>query len=186
MASLCGTAVFPIGSTYSASLSRFVPNPSGLGGSITIYLNSQPIAVWNAMESNGQLVSNGFYHFKIAENAPEGNTVTLERDAFIDAETGVGELQMSARPNIVHPGGTVTILASFSGTPPDSQCKIKIYDMAGELLETLSLLNGTATWDLRNALGQEVGTGLYLAAFDGNDPVSGSPEHKVIKILFIR
>jgi hypothetical protein len=185
VATLCGNVFFTMGSTYSASLSSFVPSVSGLGGSITIYLNNQPIAVWNAVESNGQLVPNGFYHFKITENAPEGITLILERDAFIESVTGAGELQMSARPNIVHPGETVTILASYSGNPPDGKSKIRIYDMAGELLETLSLLDGIATWDLKNPSGREVGTGLYLAAFDGNDPVTGSPEHKVIKILYI-
>jgi hypothetical protein len=182
---LCGNILFPAGTAYSASLSSFAPSPSGLGGAITIFLNNQVVAAWNGMSSNGHLVPNGFYHFKITENSTDGSIVILARDAFIAAETGSGGLQMSARPNITHPGDTVTILASFSGTPPDSQCKIKIYDMTGELLETLSLSNGTAAWNLRNQQGQELGTGLYLAVFDGKDPVSGNPIHQVAKILFI-
>ena len=184
VATLCGNILFPAGTAYSATLSSFVPSTSGLGGTITIYLNNQIVAVWNGLDTHGQLVPNGFYHFKIIQNTPEGNTVVLERDAYIAAETGAGGLQMSARPNIAHPGDTVTILASFSGVSPDSQCKIKIYDMAGELLETLNLSNGTATWDLRNAQDQELGTGLYLVAFDGKDPVWGNPVRKAVKFLF--
>ena len=183
--SLCGNTVFPSGSSYSASLSLFIPSPSGLGGAITIYLNNQPIAVWNALDAKGHLVPNGFYHFTIVENTPEGTTVVLARDAFIDAETGASGLQLSARPNRAHTGDTVTILASFSGTAPDSQSKIKVYDIAGELLKTLDLSNGTATWDLSNQTGQAVGTGLYLAVFDGTDPGSGNPVRKAVKIMYI-
>lgn len=185
IATLCGNILFPNGSVYSATLSSFVPSPSGLGGTITIYLNNKPVAVWNGLDSKGQLVPNGFYHFTIVENLPGGNTVVLARDAFIDAESGTRGLQISARPNLAHPGDTVTILASFSGTPPDAQSKIKIYDIAGELLATRSLSNGAASWDLRNLTGQEVGTGLYLVVFDGNDPVSGTPVRKAVKIILI-
>jgi hypothetical protein len=185
VANLCGNTTFPAGSTYSATLSAFVPSPSGLGGAITIYINSQPVAVWNGLDTKGQLVPNGFYHFSIVENTPDGNKVVMARDAFIATETGTSGLQMSARPNVAHTGDLVTILASFSGTPPDSQSKIRIYDVAGELLNTLSIMNGTATWNLKNQAGDILGTGVYFAVFDGNDPVSGNPVRKSVKVSFI-
>jgi flagellar hook assembly protein FlgD len=184
IASLCGNSVFASESTYSASLSSFVPNASGLGGTITIYLNNQPIAVWNGLDTKGQLVPSGFYHFSIIETTPEGNKVVLARDAFIDDETGIG-LLLSARPNLAHTGDTVTIFASFSGNPPDSNDKVKIYDLAGELLKTLSLVNGMTNWDLRNKSGNQVGTGLYLVVFDGNNPTTGNTIRKAVKIMFI-
>jgi hypothetical protein len=184
IATLCGNTVFASGSTYSASLSSFVPNASGLGGAITIYLNNQPIAVWNGLDTKGQLVPNGFYHFSIIETTSGGNNIFLARDAFIDDDTGTG-LLLSARPNLAHLGDTVTIFASFSGNPPDSTGKIKIYDLAGELLKTLSLVNGMTNWDLKNQSGNKVGTGLYLVVFDGNDPATGNPIRKAVKIMFI-
>jgi hypothetical protein len=74
---LCGNILFPAGTAYSASLSSFAPSPSALGGAITIYLDNQVVAVWNGMSSNGHLVPNGFYHFKITENATDGSIVIL-------------------------------------------------------------------------------------------------------------
>ena len=128
---------------------------------------------------------NGFYHFTIIENPLQGPTVTLARDAFITTETGSTGLHLTAFPNPAHPGDIVTILASFAGNSPDSQSKIKIYDVAGELIKTLRLSNSTASWNLRNQLGLEVGTGVYIAVFDGNDPATGNPVRKTIKIMGI-
>jgi hypothetical protein len=176
---------FPTGSAYSATLSAFVPNASGLGGAITIFINNQPVAVWNAIDSNGQLVPNGFYHFTIIETTADGNKVVLARDAYISDQIGSAGLQLSAIPNLAHPGDQVMILASFAGTAPESQSRIKIYDMAGELTQTLTLTNSMTTWNLTNTAGQVVGTGLYFAVFDGNDPNSGNPVRKAVKIMFI-
>jgi hypothetical protein len=185
IATLCGNVQFASGSAYSAALSAFVPSASGLGGAITIFINNQPVAVWNAVGSNGQLVPNGFYHFTIIENTADGNKVVLARDAYINDQIGSAGLQFSAIPNLVHPGDQVTILASFAGSTPDSQSRIKIYDMAGELIQTLALNNSMTTWNLTNTAGQVIGTGLYFAVFDGNDPSSGNPVRKAVKIMFV-
>jgi hypothetical protein len=185
VATLCGNATFPKGSSYSSALSSFVPNPSGLGGAITIYLNNQAIAVWNALNSKGQVVPNGFYHFTIIETTLDGNTVVMAHDAYIATETGAAGLQLTARPNLAHPGDLVLILVSLSGNTPDSLSKIKIYDVAGELLKTLSLVNGATSWNLRNQTGDEVGAGVYLAVFEGTDPASGNPVRKAVKIMYI-
>jgi hypothetical protein len=183
--SLCGNVHYPSGSAYSASLSAFVPNPSGLGGAITIFINNQPVAVWNAIDANGHLVPNGFYHFTIVETTVEGNKVVLARDAYITDQTGTKGLQLSVIPNSVHLSDQVMITASFAGVPADQRSSVKIYAMDGERVITLGLNFGTVYWNLENNIGQSVASGLYLIVLDGVDPVSGKQVRKTQKLLVL-
>jgi hypothetical protein len=164
------------------SLSTFTPNPTGPGGTISILLNGKVVAVWTAVDSAGNFVPNSYYHFVILETTADGNTVQLERDAFISTFHGES-VTLVVMPNLVHPGDFVKFNASFAGVPADSQSKIKIYTIGGELVQTLGLPAGTASWDLKNLGGQMVSTGIYIAVLDGRDPASGIKLRKVAKIL---
>lgn len=164
------------------TLSNFVPNPNGPGGTITVFLNGQTVGTWNATTDSGEWVPNGFYHFVLVEHASDGSTVQMERDAFISTFHGES-MALVAAPNMVHSGDSVNFNASFAGTPADSQSKIKIYATNGELVRTLILSFGTASWDLRNNHGQAVGSGIYIAVLDGIDPASGQSLNKIIKVL---
>lgn len=164
------------------SLSNFVPNPNGPGGTISIYLSGQIVATWNGTKDNGDLIPNGFYHFVLVEHLGDGNTVQLERDAFISTYHGEA-ISLVAWPNITHPGQTVTFNASFAGTPVDSQSKMKIYSADGELVQTIAFTTGTALWNAKNLSGQMVASGVYLAVLDGVDPLSGQSLTKVVKVL---
>ena len=163
------------------SLSSFQPNP-GLGGSINIYLNGQLVASWNAVDDGGQMVPNGFYHFVLEENPVGANSILLERDAFVDPNHG-GAVSLSAAPNVGHPGDTIQFSASFAGIAADGQSKIKIYGVDGELVQTLTLSNGAAAWDLTNKSSQKVAAGLYVAVLDGINPTSGQKLRKICKVL---
>jgi len=166
------------------SLSSFVPNPSGAGGSIAVNLNGLAIATWNATGLNGKPVPNGFYHFVIEEHTAEGNTIFLERDAFLMPYHGQ-DASLSAMPNIGHSGDTIQFVASFAGTLADGQSKIKIYAVSGELVQTLAVQNGTAAWDLSNTGQKMVASGVYLAVLDGVDPANGQQGRKIVKVMVI-
>lgn len=182
MASVCGSAVFPNGTNFSMALSTFVPNPNGPGGTISIYLNGQLIATWNVTNTAGNLVPNGFYQFLLLETTSDGNTIQLERDAFISTYHGE-QVSLLVLPNVAHPGDILKFIASFAGIPADNQSKIKIYTTAGELVQTLGISAGTASWDLRNINNFTVVSGVYIAVLDGIDPAGGQKLSQVKKIL---
>lgn len=165
------------------SLSPFAPNPTGPGGTITVYLNNQVVGTWNATNDNGTYVPNGFYHFVLQEHTNSGDVVQLERDSFISTFHGQA-VSFTALPNVVHPGDTVLFNASYAGIGADQQSKIKIFTVSGELLQTLSLSGGAATWDGKNNIGQELASGIYLAVLDGIDPANGQSVRCILKLLF--
>ena len=164
------------------TLSNFSPDPSGLGGNITILLNGQKVATWNATDSKGNIVPNSYYHFIMSEHTSDGNVVLMERDAFIAPFRGE-PVSLSAMPNVGHPGGTITFSASFAGTPADGQSKVRIYAVSGELVQTLTLSNGVVTWDLTNTNYQAVASGVYLAVLTGIDPTNGQKLYKISKVM---
>lgn len=182
MDSLCGTLSFPAGTTFSMALSSFVPNPSGTGGTINILLNGQIVATWNAIDSNGTIVPNGYYHFVIEEHSTDGNTVFLERDAFI-APNNNQLVDLVAMPNVGHPGDIIRFAASFAGTAADGQSKIRIYAVSGELVQTLQISNGTSSWNLVNSNYQTVASGVYIVVLDGLNPLNGQKCSKTVKVL---
>ena len=164
------------------TLSAFAPNPNGDGGTIVIFLNGQPVANWNGIDSNGKYVPNSYYHFVMKENAGAGNTILLERDAFVAPYHGE-TVSFGAMPNVAHPGDTILFSASFGGVAADGQSKIRLYAVSGELLQTLSITNGIVSWDLRTTSSQLVASGVYLAVLEGINPTNGQKSYKITKVL---
>lgn len=182
MASFCGNVSFADGTPFSMRLSGFQPDPSGIGGSVTIQLNGQVIAIWDCRDLSGALVPNSIYHVVLFETTSDGRSVRLERDVFITNNHGQGA-DLAARPNQGKPGDILQFLASFAGMPADDTSKIKIFTTSGELVRNLTVSGGTSSWDLRNEQGVFVASGIYFAALDGKDPASGLRSFKVIKLL---
>jgi hypothetical protein len=182
VATICGSASLSNAATFSMNLSNFVPNPNGPGGTISVYLDGQLVGVWNATDDAGNLVPNGYYHFVLQEHTNNGGVVQLERDAFIPTYHGES-VSLLALPNVGHPGDILKLTASFAGIPADSQSKIKIYATSGELVQNLPISGGVASWDLKNANGQIVASGVYVVVLDRIDPSSGQKLSKITKIL---
>lgn len=181
----CAGIIFPIGSTYSMTISPFKPNPTGGGGTITVYLNGQVICVWNVKSFTFLTAPNGFYRFVLVVHDLSGATITLSQDAFILTNEGQPTIQLSALPNTAHPGDTVQFYASLNGNPADSQSALKIYSIAGEWLKTLTFTNGKTSWDATNKDLQPVASGVYLAVLVGVDPNTGVKGNKIVKVLVL-
>lgn len=164
------------------TLSNFVPNPNGPGGTISIYLNGQVIAVWNVTDGAGNLVPNGFYQFVVVETTNNGNVIQLEGEAYISTNHGE-EVSLLVLPNIGHPGDILKFIASFNGIAADNQSMIKIYSVDAELVKALVISSGSASWDLKNINGFTVASGVYIAVLDGIDPASGQKLTQSKKIL---
>jgi len=183
---LTGTSNFRVSDPLSLTVSPFVPAISVPGGSLNILMNGQVIATWDAEDQNGKLVTDGVYQIVVTEQFPDGSSIVLAQNASVAPYSNQGVIDFTAMPNMVHPGDVVKFSASFSGIVADGQSKIKIYDLAGELVNSLPLLNGTAAWDISNSGRQAAASGIYLAVLDGVNPVSGQHLTKTLKILVTR
>jgi len=167
------------------TLSDFTPAPSGNGGTLTLYLNGQVLAVWDATDKNGKLVSNGFYFLVVDQPLANGTQVELQRTVFVAPEGRTAPAQLTAWPNVVHGGGEVRLTAIIGTSPADGSDPIRIYSIGGELVRSLTPSNGQAVWDLTNGQGRSVASGLYLLVLDGTD-ASGDPVRQTIKVAILR
>ena len=99
---------------------------------------------------------------------------TTDRHAVTDAETGDSEIMVVPNPFIVrHELMANEDNPSLMFTNVPSQCVIRIYTLAGELVDVIehnpglgSAASGTAVWDMRNNDFQRITSGLYLFHVD--------------------
>ena len=183
---LCGSLGSAPSQPMTFTVSPFQANSNSVGGTLTLQLNGQTLAVWDALDEKGTRVPSGFYHLVLKQRLDDGTTVQRAKDIFVPADARNAGLQLSAAPNLVHPGETVQVSAAFGLTPADGRSSLKIYTVSGELVRSLSFTTGQASWDLTNQLGTNVGSGVYLLVLDGVDTNTGAPAKKVIKVVVLR
>jgi hypothetical protein len=164
----------------------FVSGTSGPGGSLTLTLNGQVLAVWDATDSRGQVVPNGFYHLILTQTFTDGTQIVLNRGVYVDPYSQATEAQMLVGPNVVHPGATVEVSGQVEGNPVEGAGVFKVYALDGELLKTLDAVNGQASWDLTTREGKQVASGLYLIVMNVMDPKTNSPATKTAKVAVLR
>lgn len=186
MTTLCGTLPAMTPCALNLTVSSFVPNPTAPGGTLSLGLNGQIIATWNATDHDGQVVPNGLYQLVITQAFTNGTTTTLERSVYVSTYNRTSQVQMTARPNIVLNGAPVSLTASVGNQPVQGAGVFKVYATDGELLKTLDAANGQGVWDLTTLRGGKVVSGLYLIALDALDPQTGIPVRKAVKVLVLR
>jgi hypothetical protein len=180
---LCGTlpALAPGAVTFTAS--AFAPNLSGPGGLFTLYVNGQVFALWDAKDKAGKVVPNSFYHLVLKQRLADGAAVLLETDVYVASRDST--LSLSAVPNIARTGEVVRLNASFGSGPAPDGSPVKVYAVSGELVRTLALLGGQASWDLANDQGNPVSSGVYLFCLDVMDG-EGRAVRRVVKAVVLR
>ncbi len=184
--SLCGNIPVMAPQGLVLTLGTFEPDPSGVGGTLVLYLNGQAFAVWDAKDKNGKFVPSSFYHLIVEQTFTDGSKALREKSVFINCHNPVPGVLLSALPNFAQPGDTILITVMFNGTPGDDRSKVKIYNTGGELVRKLTLSNGTAAWNLTNEQGQAAASGVYLLVLDGVEVNTGNPARKIIKVMIQR
>jgi flagellar hook assembly protein FlgD len=183
---LCGTLSAPQSLSFTFTVSSFTPNSTGTGGTLTFYVNGQAVATWDATDKNGKTVPNSFYHLVLDQRLTDGTLALRAKDIFISTASQTSSIQLLAYPNIAHAGDVLHLSVAFGVNAADGRSNIKIYTVSGELVRTLALSNGQATWNLTNAQGQTVSSGIYLIVLDGVDVNTGNRATKVIKVVVLR
>jgi hypothetical protein len=183
---LCGNLPPQAAQNLNLTVSNFTAGTSGPGGSLTLFLNGQVLAEWNATDSRGKVVPNGFYHLVITQALTDGTQIALNRAVYVSPYSQKAQLQLVAYPNLVTSNGAVQITASLEGSPANGAGLVRVFALNGERVKTLDLVNGQAAWDLTNEEGKEVGSGLYFIGFDVMDPKTGADAHKIVKVVVLR
>jgi flagellar hook assembly protein FlgD len=183
---LCGNLPPQSPLNLDLTVSNFTATASAPGGSLTLTLNGKVMVVWNATDSKGKVVPNGFYHLVITQALTDGTQIALNRGVYVNPYSQKAQIQLVAYPNLVTSNATVQITAMLEGSPADGTGLVRVYALNGERVKTLDVVNGQAAWDLTNEEGQQVGSGLYFIGFDVMDPKTGADAHKIVKVVVLR
>ena len=154
---------------------------------MTITYTATGYVTWNGTDSQGNYLSSGVYEVQLVAKTAQGLQVIASKTVTIlDEKTNDLLSGLKAYPNPYIGDGSTTpfTIAWQSGTA--GTVKIKIYNIAGELVRTVSgdLNSGAMNWDLRATGGQQVSSGTYIFVAEAADTL-GDRKTKIIKIAAI-
>jgi flagellar hook assembly protein FlgD len=154
--------------------------------SITIYYTSTEFLPWDGKNAQGDYLQNGVYEVQLLVKTSTGSNIIASKPITILNEGTPDVLgTMKSLPN-PYTGDTTTPLKFTWQPSAGGTIKIKIYNIAGELVRTLTGDLGAAAinWDLKGVGGQIVSSGTYICVVEGIDN-TGNKKTKIIKIATI-
>ncbi len=141
---------------------------------------------WDGKNAQGDYVQSGVYEIQLVVKTNQGISVTASKSITVFNKGTADVLGVvKTLPNpYIGTGKTqlkFTWLAGANGT-----IKIKIYNIAGELVRTLigDLAAAGINWDLKSVSGQTVSGGTYICVMEGVD-TTGNKVRKIVKISAI-
>jgi len=170
------------------SLSSETFSPSYQGGansSVLLTLPDGTSAVWDGRNDAGQIVGNGEYFVEMRGNDGQGLDTTWTSPVKIFNRS----LEMANGPILVfpNPDNTVangTVVTFQAAGYPAVTLKVSVYDLAGELIQTLRSAPGagTLTWDFS---GLNLASGLYPTLIEATDSLGGV-KRQITKLAILR
>jgi hypothetical protein len=128
---------------------------------------TKKIVATNAVSASLSVDRSGYPHISYYEFR-QGALVyaTLDPNAGSDRQGNISVDSAVAYPNPLRPAKYPGIDMTFANLPTDS--KIKIFTTTGELVRELAVTPlGESPWNGKNASGQDVASGVYLAFIEG-------------------
>ena len=134
---------------------------------------------WNGLNSNGVAVESGTYEIKILSRTLEGSEVTASKTVIVLSEGSKYLDNIKAYPNPYTGTGNITFAWTSAYT---GKITIRIYNMSGEIVRTLSgdLGAGSLAWNCTNGAGSLVSQGYYVAVLTSQDD-QGYVNNKIVK-----
>jgi uncharacterized repeat protein (TIGR01451 family) len=154
-----------------------VSNP----GEVVVTLSTGATLVWDGRNDQGQVVTNGHYELEVHMINGKGAESVISKGILVQNDNQ-GPGKVYAKPNILNKGNyttTITLNTTMSLT-----LKVRVYDVAGELIKTIegSMGQGTATLDANG-----LASGLYFAVVDLTDSATGHYQgRQVVQIVIQR
>jgi hypothetical protein len=171
-----------ISSNENLTISKFSPSSQLEGGFVTIYLNNTAVAVWDCTNQQNNLVENGVYQIVVQLLDSTSEELWFSKNVFVSPWRGITGISFAARPNLSMNDEQISFYLTSSNKILFSNFKIEIFDVAGEVIQTLPInSSGEAVWNLDNSLQQQVSSGIYLVVLTGMNSL-GLKITKVIKV----
>jgi flagellar hook assembly protein FlgD len=172
-------------SNTSGNTNYALPVGQGAPG-ITIYYTSTEFLPWDGKNSQGDYVASGVYEVQLVVKTSTGSNVIVSKPVTLLNEGSADVLgTVKTLPN-PYTGDTTTPLKFTWQPSAGGTIKIKIYNIAGELVRTLVGDLGAAAinWDLKGVGGQTVSSGTYICVVEGADN-NGNKKTKIVKLSAI-
>lgn len=139
---------------------------------------------WTLATTEIYTLPSGNYTFKVRARDEAGN-YPEEDDAATAKSSFTVSISIVIYPNPCYPDREEIV--TIANLPLNSEVRIYIYDLAGNLIRTLgeseATVEGgskTATWDLRNDNEEQIAAGIYIFF------IPAATEEKIIKIAIIK
>lgn len=163
------------GSTYVAGCGK---------ATLTVQYTSSDSITWYGKNAQGNYVESGIYEVQLVAMTAQGLDVVASKTVeLLDIGPTDDISGIKAYPN-PYTGNTPLVFAWQQNT--QGTIRIKIYDMAGELVRTLTgdLSTGKINWDLKSVGGQKVSSGTYICVVEGID-TTGDRITKILKLAAV-
>ncbi len=164
----------------------------GSGDIDIMYSDGGEHMTWDGKTYEGNLVSSGVYEVQVEVNDGAGYSVIASKTVNIINSVSEAEVlgeEVKAYPNPVvvtenNAGAKITIAWE---NVAQGTVKVKIYNMAGELVRVLNgdLISQQIEWDLKTGGGEGVSSGMYIILIEALKE-TGEAEKRVIKSVVIK
>jgi len=161
-----------------------VPNSSTNTGLATIFIETSATPVtltWDGTNNNSSLVTPGVYTIEVHWNNGSGQTSDISREIIVMPNTSVNGIAV-ARPNVLNATNGMTATFDATGIQNAYSIKVKIYTIAGQLIQTVTSPQGSPVvpW---NATG--MASGIYIAVLEVDNSNGGVISRQRLKVLLI-
>jgi hypothetical protein len=147
---------------------------------ITVEDSSSPvILVWDGSSDSGTFVTPGEYEVQVHWTDGNGTTTDITRTVLVLQSASVSGVAL-AEPNVLTSSTTMVTTFDASRVLNVTAMKIKIYTVAGELIQSFGVASNTTPW---NASG--LASGIYIANVEMDNASGGVVNSQRLKILVL-
>jgi len=152
---------------------------------------------WDGTNSQGRLVTNGVYEIQLQSKTANGLEDISSKQVIILREQGSTVItdpsdpeawpKIIPNPKIITGDGQDTITFQWFITGAEGKVLIRIYNMAGELVDRIEapLLPNQCDWDLRTSGNHPVASGMFIVIMEGISDI-GITEFVTRKFVIIK
>jgi hypothetical protein len=149
------------------------------GGTSVVYITSSTgiNLQWDGRSDSGAIVTNGQYFIEVYYSDGKGGDTSVTRGIVVQSANERGE-KVTAQPNLLTEGQTTTTVKVDSARA--YTLRVRLYDVAGELIETVTGEVGAkeALLDVKG-----LSSGLYIAAVELVDKDGKFAGRQIVKIV---
>ena len=164
-------------------------DPSNSLGSVSLLFPSGGSMTWDGRNNDGVIVQNGTYYIELTskKGSDTQQTVILAVNVLHGDLDASNRIVMAPNPvNLAQTGQAVFMIGNGGG--PLDATTVKIYTVAGELIQTLYNEPGNpgrVLWNLRGGTSRVVTSGTYIAVVELRVG-SGVTGRKILKVIVYR